>query len=100
MNILVGYYRKYWPYSEKVLHTLTTCLTCTIGPLNWMTSLKKKVMMTTPQLRRQSFPVQAPIARMDHFVCLAVVADTEINKSILSPPVLPLLPMAGLERPL
>ena len=70
-----------------------------LGLLNWMTSLKKKVMMTTPLRRRQSFPVQAPTVQTALLGCRAAVVDIEINKSIQNPPVRLHQPMAELERP-
>ena len=70
-----------------------------LGLLNWMTSLKKKVMMTTPLRRRQSFPVQAPTVQTALLGCRVAVVDIEINKSIQNPPVRLHQPMAELERP-
>ena len=65
-----------------------------------MTSLKKKVMMTTPLLRLQSFPVQAQIVLTAPLDYQAAVVDIEINKSILNLQALLRQPMAELERPL
>ena len=70
-----------------------------LGLLNWMTSLKKKVMMTTPLLRRQSFPVQVLTVQTALLGCLVAVVDIEINKSIQNPPVRLHQPMAESERP-
>ena len=71
-----------------------------LGLLNWMTSLKKKVMMTTPLLRRQSFPVQVLTVQTALLGCRVAVVDIEINKSILNLLALLRPPMAELERPL
>ena len=81
------------------LTSFTLSLFIILGLLNWMTSLKKKVMMTTPLLRRQSFPVQVLTVQTALLGCRVAVVDIEINKSIQNPPVRLHQPMAESERP-
>ena len=81
------------------LTSFTLLLFIILGLLNWMTSLKKKVMMTTPLLRRQSFPVQVLTVQTALLGCRVAVVDIEINKSIQNPPVRLHQPMAESERP-
>ena len=81
------------------LTSFTLLLSIILGLLNWMTSLKKKVMMTTPLLRRQSFPVQVLTVQTALLGCRVAVVDIEINKSIQNPPVRLHQLMAESERP-